>query len=315
MGLSDFSGGVQEALAQLIKDRLEAEEVQRRAKQQEFQNQRTLNTEGFREREFGEGTRRFDLGHEIDTGNLGLRRDEFGLQKREYEEGEPMRAAALDYTQAQTGDILRRPEAERQDRDHDVSMTNLQGTWGLRTIGAQGSEQRRTQSHGASLKPAGVEDGGPSPYAQERNLRNKQSVQTLLQKVNNWTAGAGSLLSSIPATEARDFKAQLDTLKANVAFGELTAMREASKTGGALGGIAIRELELLESALGALDQGQSPESLKQQLQQVYNSIDRWETAAGGGGGGATGRASGAGPGPAPARPSAADLIRKYSGGG
>jgi hypothetical protein len=121
---------------------------------------------------------------------------------------------------------------------------------------------------------------GPSPYAQERAQRTVQSVDELLGKVSRWNSGFGSLLAPIPETDARDFAAELDTLKANVAFNELTQMREASKTGGALGSVAVREMELLQSALGALDAGQSPANLKSQLQKVKDSIGRWENASG-----------------------------------
>ena len=117
---------------------------------------------------------------------------------------------------------------------------------------------------------------GPSPYGRERGIRNMQSINELTDRVNLWTTGAGSALSVIPGTDARDFNAELDTLKANIAFGELTAMREASKTGGALGSVAVRELDLLESPLGALDSGQSPDNLKRQLAKIQDSLVRWD---------------------------------------
>lgn len=121
-------------------------------------------------------------------------------------------------------------------------------------------------------------NAGPSPYSVERATRTIESVNELIGKVSRWNTGAGSLLSSIPESDARNFKAELDTLKANIAFNELTAMREASKTGGALGQVAVRELELLQSALGALDTGQSPANMKTQLQKVRTGVVRWQTA-------------------------------------
>jgi len=120
---------------------------------------------------------------------------------------------------------------------------------------------------------------GPSPYMQERTIRNLQSVKELDKKVSGWTTGAGSLLGGLPATEARDFKAELDTLKANIAFGELTAMREASKTGGALGQVSERELALLTATRGALDPAQSPANFRTQLKKVGDSLARWEATA------------------------------------
>ena len=150
----------------------------------------------------------------------------------------------------------------------------------LEQIAAQGDQSRRTQAASATMKAAG---GTPatSPYAQERAGRTVQSVDQLLGRVNRWTTGAGSMLSALPETDARNFKAELDTLKANIVFNELAQMREASKTGGALGAVSERELALLESTLGALDQGQSPDNLKRQLAQVKESVQRWQAAQAG----------------------------------
>ena len=85
----------------------------------------------------------------------------------------------------------------------------------------------------------------------------------------------------------------MNTLKSNIAFNELTEMREASKTGGALGQVSNIELLLLEAALGALDTGQSPENLRAQLVKIGESVDRWNAAkAKAQGGGAAPAASG-----------------------
>jgi hypothetical protein len=191
-------------------------------------------------------------------------------------------------------DVLDPEQPQRQ----RIELENLRSRNQMREIGAQGAEQRKTAGARVGLSSAGEPTGNaPSPYAQERNVRNLESLDALMGKVGNWTAGAGSLLANVPGTDARDFAAELDTLKANIAFGELTAMREASKTGGALGAISDRELALLSSALGALDPGQSPAHLKAQLQKIRDSIARWTAAQGGG---ATPPLRGGGPGPGPA---------------
>ena len=122
--------------------------------------------------------------------------------------------------------------------------------------------------------------GQPSAYSIERANRTIASVDQLMAKVNRWTTGVGSMLAGIPETDARNFRAELDTLKANIAFNELTAMREASKTGGALGAVSDREMNLLQSALGALDAGQSPANIKAQLQKIKESVERWQQAQG-----------------------------------
>lgn len=129
--------------------------------------------------------------------------------------------------------------------------------------------------------------GGPvqadasAAYGDERTTRTREAVDALIAKVGPMTTGMGSLLANIPATDARNFSAELDTLKSNIAFNELAQMRAASKTGGALGAVSEKEMRLLESSLGALDAGQSPAQFRQQLTRIRESLDRFEQAKGG----------------------------------
>jgi len=127
---------------------------------------------------------------------------------------------------------------------------------------------------GATIKQA-------SPtYQEERKSRTLQSVRELIPQVSRWTVGVGSYLRFIPGTPAADFAAELDTLKSSITFGELTEMREASKTGGALGQVSDYENRILSAALGALDTKQSPENFKEQLRKIEESITRWQKAKG-----------------------------------
>lgn len=71
------------------------------------------------------------------------------------------------------------------------------------------------------------------------------------------TGSAGELLSNIGGTAARDLRGLVDTIKANVGFDKLQAMRNASPTGGALGQVSERENLLLQATLGNLEQSQS----------------------------------------------------------
>ena len=113
------------------------------------------------------------------------------------------------------------------------------------------------------------------PYQAERNTRIIESVDDLMGRTSLQTVGFASLGRFLPASLPRNFATDLNTLKANIAFGELQAMRNASKTGGALGNVSDREITFLESALAGLDQGQSPDSFKKNLQKVKDSLDRW----------------------------------------
>lgn len=123
--------------------------------------------------------------------------------------------------------------------------------------------------------------GEDSAYLSERKGRIISSVDELLAKTSGQTVGILSLARFAPGSIQRNYAADLDTLKANIAFSELQAMREASKTGGALGNVANQELALLEATLGALDQGQSPTNMKKNLNKVKESLDRWHAVADG----------------------------------
>lgn len=75
-------------------------------------------------------------------------------------------------------------------------------------------------------------------------------------------------------TTAADVKAKLDTIGSNVAFTRLQEMREASPTGGALGQITERELDLLKSTIASLDQAQSDKEFQGSMQRIAESYGR-----------------------------------------
>lgn len=119
---------------------------------------------------------------------------------------------------------------------------------------------------------------GADIYRLERERRINQSVDELLNKTNWQTVGILSLGRFAPGSIQRDYAADLDSMKANIFAGELTAMRQASKTGGAVGNVSDREGARLESALGALDQGQSPANMRKNLLIVKDSIQKFNDA-------------------------------------
>lgn len=171
-------------------------------------------------------------------------------------------------------------ESEKLDRE--AKLYGLDVTTKEMTIKEKQAaiDERKAKTAQIYSKMAGTAIGERSAYAIETNQRVFDASENLLNRVTNNVAGlSGRIYANIPGTEAYDFNADLQTLKANVAFGSLVAMREASKTGGALGQVSDREGRLLESVLGALDIGQSPENLKRNLKQINDSISRWLEAA------------------------------------
>lgn len=136
--------------------------------------------------------------------------------------------------------------------------------------------------------------------AVEQAERVISKVDQALDRVGMNTAGLGSVLSSIPGTDAKNLQTTLDTIKANLGFAELQAMREASPTGGALGAIAVQELIALQSTVASLDQGQSPEQLRNSLAQIKTHYQNWKQAVQNGGAAAGGKPAAA-PSQGPAR--------------
>lgn len=84
------------------------------------------------------------------------------------------------------------------------------------------------------------------------------------------TAGLSGLLGNVPGTPGANLRATINTIKSNLAFDRLQAMRDASKTGGALGAVSEKELKLLESSIASLDTSQSADQLAENLQKVYD---------------------------------------------
>jgi hypothetical protein len=96
-------------------------------------------------------------------------------------------------------------------------------------------------------------------------------VRQINRSIDNvgWdSAGFAQITSAIPGTPAYTLKQMLDTQQATVAFAELKAMREASKTGGALGNVSNKEIKLLYSSFASLDSGMPPDELMKSLKDI-----------------------------------------------
>src|SRR5581483_6918397 len=93
------------------------------------------------------------------------------------------------------------------------------------------------------------------------------------------TGKSGLLLANIPGTSAADFRAKLQTLRSQIAFNTLQAIRNASKTGGALGSISERELELLQNNIDSLDLSQSGHQFRQSLNNIISTAQNLKLRA------------------------------------
>lgn len=141
-----------------------------------------------------------------------------------------------------------------------------------------------------SLEPI---PGGPKDMSAKNNavaesmaIKSKivtDKVDEALGMIGPMTTGLiGDLRSTtigrMTGSGAYDLEKTLDTIKANIGFNELQAMRQMSPTGGALGQVAVRELDMLQAVLSSLDKGQDPELLKKNLLAVKNHYANWKKA-------------------------------------
>jgi len=78
----------------------------------------------------------------------------------------------------------------------------------------------------------------------------------------------------IPGTDAADFDAIVETVKARLGFDELAKMRAASPTGGALGQVTERELAFLQAANQSLSLSQSEDQFLENMRLIQASLRR-----------------------------------------
>lgn len=103
-----------------------------------------------------------------------------------------------------------------------------------------------------------------------------QTAKDLIPQVNQMTTGlVGSAARFVPGSAAANvYNTINDTLGGNIAFDRLQQMRDESKTGGALGQVAVAELDALKGSIASLKVSNSPEQLRSNLQKVVVHYER-----------------------------------------
>lgn len=151
------------------------------------------------------------------------------------------------------------------DRKQLGSLTEMAGG----AIDAAENEQKRAES---------------TSRAGQVVLQDVARVKTKIENAPWYNPGAGFLgnaLKDVAGTTAADVKALTTTIRANIGFDRLQQMREESPTGGALGQVAVQELQALQSVLGNIEQSQSESQLLEnldRLEKLYVEIMRKASA-------------------------------------
>jgi hypothetical protein len=188
---------------------------------------------------------------------------------------------------AKTEQEQARLEARQQQQQIAQSIQSLAVQQRQATNSLQ-QEKIQLQIDAQKQKLAEVSD--KKQMALDMNIRHAEKVITDVaaakELVGFGTTGlAGKAAGLVPGTDAFNLNQRVLTLKANLGFDRLQQMRDASPTGGALGQVAVQELEALQASVGSLEIGQSQAELKKNLEKVEKHYKAWLNAVKGGRGG------------------------------
>lgn len=165
-----------------------------------------------------------------------------------------------------------------QGQPFQIPLSDLQ-----QTAGAAGAI-KQAEALGSGRGQAEAKREAEAPQREQNRRQVETTIDSVMGEVDRalentaWSTSGfiGSRLASVEGTPAYNLRATLDTIKANLGFDKLQAMREASPTGGALGAVSERELTLLTSAIASLDQAQSDDQLRSALQKIKRHYENWK---------------------------------------
>ena len=157
------------------------------------------------------------------------------------------------------------------------------------TIPAGYQAVRDAQGRVTSVQPL---PGSPAALEMEQALRTRETQggrkQTSTDVITNAAANArqliksgtmttgtlGRIASNLTESDAAELRRQVDVLKSNATIENLTAMRQASPTGGALGSVTEKEGAMLAAAAGAIDPNAGNQQVAKQLDNYERTLLR-----------------------------------------
>lgn len=127
--------------------------------------------------------------------------------------------------------------------------------------------------------PADLERIEKEKKQEAQQAKTKETATLLSEEINRaknilkespylTTGFFGNILKDWAGSSAADFKQLAETIGANIGFDYLNQMRQNSPTGAALGSVTERELSLLRSTAGSIEQSQSPAQLMENLDRL-----------------------------------------------
>lgn len=170
------------------------------------------------------------------------------------------------------GVIMGRPKAPNP---YDVQQDNIDNSRADITTGiavdknnreAAEFEQKQEEERIKRERMAGA---ASSAAAELRAVIADAQEAKKLSRDGYFATGFGAnTASGFGGTAASDVAGLLDTIGGNLAFDKLQRMRDSSPTGGALGQVTEKELDLLRSSVASLKQSQSDEQFQRNMDRV-----------------------------------------------
>lgn len=191
--------------------------------------------------------------------------------------------------QARAAELQRKFERDQDRASYERGMLQLRGM-----IAASRGDAANKPPAGYRFKDDGNLEaipGGPADTklqgqlnADTAALNSGLSALDMLERATNEVrthpglpriTGLMGRVPNIPGSDAANAQAKLEQLRSQVGFAVLQAMRDASKTGGALGNVSNFELQSLQNNLAALQNAQSESQIKDELKKLQD----WSVSA------------------------------------
>ena len=182
-----------------------------------------------------------------------------------------------------TGEERKRRLADAEIAKREAEVRNLNAP----SMSAEDKAYQEARGRNRAEAEASRMPGTKEYLAGQEEITRKNKLNSIIQenaetaleaakiakpKIGYFSTGLpGQLLSNVGGTDAKDLEEALRPIKALTGFDKLQELREMSKTGGALGQVAVEELRFLQSVKGSLDTAQS----EQQFRQILSNVEKY----------------------------------------
>lgn len=199
------------------------------------------------------------------------------LEKRQTAEANRIAKAELEKDKAAEKALMQQRDQEFRQQMAVLTAASKNATTDL--------QRQMTQLKIDELKSKQSDKAEARALKEEGAVAHANKVITDVLDAKNLVTGlttglVGKGQSFVPGTDAFTLKERISTIKANLGFDRLQQMRDASPTGGALGQVAVQELQALQSSVASLDVGLPKKELDKNLGKIQTHYANWLKAMG-----------------------------------